>query len=82
MALMPVQGCVAGDFVLNLVPIDTEDTMDVVATKIAHHSVRRRVAAQDKPLLVRFNGHTLATDATPVSAGIGPMDFVEAFYQD
>ncbi|MEE6176948.1 toluene-4-monooxygenase system B family protein [Mycobacterium sp. 050134] len=77
---MPVQGQVAGDFVLNLVPIDSDDSMDVVAGKIAHHSVNRRVAAQNKPLRVRFKGRVLSPDATPATAGIAPLDFVEAFY--
>lgn len=82
MALMPVQGQVLGDFVINLVPIDSEDTMDVVAEKIAHHSVNRRVAHQDKPLRIRHNGQVLETDATPESAGVGPLDYVEAFYAE
>lgn len=82
MALMPVQGQVLGDFVINLVPIDSEDTMDVVAEKIAHHSVNRRVAKQDKPLRVRHHGHVLAVDATPESAGVAPLDYLEAFYPD
>ena len=82
MAPMPVQGCVDGDFVLNLVPIDSDDAMDVVAGKIAHHSVNRRVAPQSKPLRVRFKGHLLPVDATPASAGIQPLDFVQGFYQD
>ncbi|PJE11655.1 toluene-4-monooxygenase system B family protein [Mycobacterium sp.] len=80
MALMPVQGQVEGDFVLNLVPIDSDDNMDVVAGKIAYHSVNRRVAQQDRPLRVRFNGQVLPQDATPASAGVGPLDFLEAFY--
>lgn len=80
MALLPVQGQVLGDFVLNLVPIDSDDTMDVVAAKIAHHSVNRRVALQDRPLQVRFNGQVLPQDATPASAGVGPLDYLEAFY--
>lgn len=80
MALLPVQGQVLGDFVLNLVPIDSDDTMDVVAEKIAHHSVDRRVAKQNKPLRVRFHGHVLPRDSTPASAGVGPLDYLEAFY--
>lgn len=82
MAMMPVQGCVNGDFVVNLVPIDSDDAMDVVASKIAYHSVNRRVAPQNKPLRIRFNGNTLAPDATPASVGIEPMDYLQAFYQD
>jgi toluene monooxygenase system protein B len=82
MALMPVQGQVLGDFVINLVPIDSDDTMDVVAEKIAHHSVNRRVAKQDRPLRVRHHGHVLPVDATPASAGVSPLDYLEAFYTD
>lgn len=82
MAMMPVQGWVDGDFVVNLVPIDSDDAMDVVASKIAYHSVNRRVAPQSKPLRVRFHGNILALDATPASVGMQPMDYVQAFYQD
>lgn len=80
MALMPVQGQVEGDFVLNLVPIDSDDTMDVVAAKIAHHSVNRRVALQERPLRVRFDNRVLPQDATAATAGVRPLDFLEAFY--
>lgn len=82
MAMLPVQAMVLGDFVINLVPIDTDDTMDVVAQAIAHHSVNRRVAQQDKPLRVRFNGEVLPVDATPASAGVGLLDYLEAFYAE
>jgi toluene monooxygenase system protein B len=64
------------------VPIDSDDSMDVVAGKLAHHSVNRRVAQQNKPLRVRFHGQVLPTDATPASVGIAPLDFVEAYYQE
>ncbi|HSV78527.1 MAG TPA: toluene-4-monooxygenase system B family protein [Ramlibacter sp.] len=43
MALFPLYGVFAGDFVPHLVAVDTEDTMDQVAAKIAVHSVGRRV---------------------------------------
>ena len=45
MALFPVQGIVEGDFVIVLVPVDDTDPMTVVAEKIAHHGVGKRVAA-------------------------------------
>ncbi|GAB6983840.1 toluene-4-monooxygenase system B family protein [Nocardioides pyridinolyticus] len=81
MALIAIQACVDGDFVLNMVPVFTEDTMDAVAQKIALHSVNRRVAPQDKPLGVRFKGVTMPADATVDSAGIVAMDVVYAFYE-
>ncbi|GAA1162856.1 toluene-4-monooxygenase system B family protein [Nocardioides aquiterrae] len=81
MELIAIQACVDGDFVLNMVPVLTDDTMEEVGKKIAHHSVNRRVAPQDKPLGVRFQGVTMPADATVESAGIGAMDVVYAFYE-
>lgn len=43
MALFPIYGVFKGDFVPHLVAVDTDDTMDQVAAKIAVHSVGRRV---------------------------------------
>ena len=36
------QGIFEGDFVVLLVPVDTDDPMTVVAQKIAHHVAGRR----------------------------------------
>lgn len=46
MALFPIYGVFQGDFVPHLVAVDTDDTMAVVAGKIAVHSVGRRVPAR------------------------------------
>ena len=64
MALFPVQGIFDGDFVVLLVPVDTNDPMTVVAEKIAHHVVGRRVAAQDRPMRVRCQGEFFADEQT------------------
>ena len=80
MAPLPVQAAVRGDFVVLLVLVDTEDTMDQVAEKVAHHVIGRRVAPQPKPLRVRYEGRDLEPDTTVQEAGIGPMKFVEVYY--
>ena len=57
MALFPVISNFQHDFVLQLVPVDTENTMDEVAAAAAHHSVGRRVRPQpDKVVRVRRQG--------------------------
>ena len=57
MALFPIISNFERDFVLLLVPVDTENTMDEVAAAAAHHSVGRRVAPQpDKVIRVRRQG--------------------------
>ncbi|GAB2985092.1 toluene monooxygenase [Amycolatopsis acidiphila] len=80
MALFPLQAVFDGDFVVLLVPVDDEDSMSVVADKVAHHVVDHRVARQDRPLRVRHDGNPLPEDATVVTAGVGPLDVVEVGY--
>ncbi len=43
MAMFPITGRFVGDFVPHLVAVDTDDTMDQIAQKVAAHSVGRRV---------------------------------------
>ncbi|ROZ88019.1 toluene-4-monooxygenase system B family protein [Gordonia sp. OPL2] len=47
MAPFPITGRFVTDFVPHLVAIDTEDTWDQVAEKVAVHSVARRIARPD-----------------------------------
>lgn len=51
MALFPLTSNFEGDFVLQLVPVDTENTMDEVAAAAAVHSVGRRVRARPDCIL-------------------------------
>jgi toluene monooxygenase system protein B len=80
MALFPVQGIFDGDFVVLLVPVDTDDPMTVVAQKIAHHVVGRRVAAQDRPMRIRCKGEFLAEETTIAEANLAPLDVLEVVY--
>lgn len=48
MALFPITGRFVGDFVPHLVAVDTEDTMDEIARKVASHSVGHRVARRPR----------------------------------
>ncbi len=44
MAVFPVSSNFEGDFVIQLVPVDTGNSMDEVAAACAVHSINRRVA--------------------------------------
>ena len=85
MALFPVISNFQYDFVLQLVPVDTENTMDEVAAAAAHHSVGRRVAPQPgKVVRVRRQG---AADFFPRNArlcdtDIKPMESLEFIFCD
>ena len=85
MALFPLISNFQYDFVLQLLPVDTENTMDEVAAAAAYHSVGRRVAPQpDKIVRVRRQG---ATDFFPrekklCDTDIKPMECIEFIFTD
>jgi toluene monooxygenase system protein B len=81
MALVPLQTIFSGDFVVQLVPVDDQDTMDMVAQKVAYHVVGRRLPPGHGEMRVRFRGQTLPRDQTVAGAGIGPMDVIEVGYE-
>jgi len=80
MAIFPVQGVVEGDFVVVLVTADDAAPMTEVAQAIAHHGIGTRVAAQDRPLKVRYHGTILDDSATIAGSGIAPMEVLEVVY--
>jgi toluene monooxygenase system protein B len=80
MAAIPLQAVFRRDFVTLLVLVDDEDTMEVVAQKVAHHVIQRRLPPQDAPMRVQYNNRILAPEQTVSQAGILPMSFVEVFY--
>ncbi|KAI5915837.1 MAG: toluene-4-monooxygenase system B family protein [Proteobacteria bacterium] len=84
MALFPLTSNFEGDFVLQLVPVDTENTMDEVAAAAAVHSVGRRV--RDRPghiLRVRRHGGTefLPRTLKVAEAGFKPTETVDIIWQ-
>jgi toluene monooxygenase system protein B len=80
MAIVPLQAAFRGDFVALLVPVDDQDTMEVVAQKVAHHVIHRRLPPQHAPMRVQYNDRVLPPDQTVAQAGMPPMSFVEVFY--
>jgi toluene monooxygenase system protein B len=85
MALFPVISNFQYDFVLQLVPVDTENTMDEVAAAAAHHSVGRRVAPQSgKVVRVRRQGAAefYPRQAKLCDTDIKPMESLEFIFCD
>jgi hypothetical protein len=82
MALFPIYGVFQGDFVPHLVAVDTDDTMNQVAEKIAVHSVGRRVPRKSgaKGYSVRVGERMVATDSTLsqvlADTGLKPLEWV------
>ena len=80
MDMVPLQAVFRGDCFVLLVSVHNRDTMDVVAQKVAHHVIRRRLPAQDAPMRVKYNDRVLPPDQTVAEAGMSPMCVVEVFY--
>lgn len=84
MALFPLNSNFQGDFVLQLLPVDTENTMDEVAAAAAHHSVGRRVAPRPGNLMrVRRQGSAalLPRSMTVAQSGLRPMECIEVVWE-
>ena len=84
MALFPLTSNLEEDFVLQLLPVDTDNTMDEVAAAAAHHSVGRRVAARPGHVMrVRRQGSEdlLPRTMTVIDAGLMPMECIEVVWE-
>jgi toluene monooxygenase system protein B len=84
MAMFPLISNFEGDFVLQLVAVDTENTMDEVAAAAAHHSVGRRVKRRPGHVIrVRKQGSKdLFARTTRVSeSGLKPMECLEFVWE-
>ena len=84
MALFPVSSNFEEDFVLQLVPVDTENTMDEVAAACAVHSVNRRVRPRNGVLRVRRHttGEVFPRDMQLKDAGLMPSETIDIIYED
>ena len=85
MALFPVISNFQYDFVLQLVAVDTDNSMDEVAAAAAHHSVGRRVAPQPGKVVRvrRQGGDTFYPRQAKLSeTDIKPMEALEFIFCD
>lgn len=85
MALFPVISNFQYDFVLQLVAVDTDNTIDEVAAAAAHHSVGRRVAPRPGKVVRvrRQDGDTFyPRDAKLSDTDIKPMETLEFIFCD
>jgi toluene monooxygenase system protein B len=85
MALFPVISNFQYDFVLQLVAVDTDNSMDEVAAAAAHHSVGRRVAPRPgKVIRVRRQGGEAfyPRQAKLSETDIKPMEALEFIFCD
>ena len=81
MAMFPIHSNFQGDFVVQLVPVDSDDTMDQVAEKCAYHSVGRRVKKRSG-ILRRHKSIELFDRNTKVcDSGLKPTEVIDIIYE-
>ncbi|MCY1440229.1 Toluene-4-monooxygenase system, hydroxylase component subunit gamma [compost metagenome] len=84
MALFPLISNFQEDFVLQLLAVDSENTMDEVAAAAAHHSVGRRVAAHPGQIMrVRRQGSEKPFPRTMKlnDTDLNPMECIEVVWE-
>ena len=84
MALFPLGSNFEGDFVVQLVAVDSENTMDEVAAAAAVHSVGRRVRARPGHILrVRRQGDTefFPRNLKVAESGLKPTETIEILWE-
>lgn len=84
MALFPLTSKFQGDFVLQLLAVDSADSMDVVAASAARHSLGKRVMSRPgKVLRVRRQGtgDSLPRDMSVEDSGLYPTECIEVFWE-
>lgn len=84
MALFPLTSNFQEDFVLQLLAVDSDNTMDEVAAAAAHHSVGRRVAARPGHIMrVRRQGADNLFPRTMrlKDSGLKPMECIEVVWE-
>jgi hypothetical protein len=79
MALIPVYGRFVGDFTALLVAVDTEDTIDEVAAKIAVHAIGPRLPDEPdaKGFEVLAGGRTLAPTSRLKDLSPRPLQWLD-----
>lgn len=82
MAPLPLVAYFRSDFLPQLMPVDTDDTMTIVAEKVSAHCVGTHIPARDAAKQVLFQGNVVASESTVAEAGMGLMDYIEVRYVD
>jgi toluene monooxygenase system protein B len=85
MGQVPLASSFEGDFIIKLVVVEEDDTMDQVAAKTASHTAGRTVRVRPRGVLrVRLQGAAgpLRRETTVRGAGLSPMTCIEVYHEE
>lgn len=84
MALIPLASNFDGDFVIKLLPVDTENTMDEVAAAASVNAIGIHIPEQPgRTIRVRRSGDSepFPRTMTVAESGLGPTECIDLYYE-
>jgi len=83
MSAFPLHAAFEKDFLVQLIVVDVNDSMDQVAEKVAYHCVNRRVKPHDGIMRVRRHQGTelLPRNMTIAESGLKPTEVIDVVYE-
>ncbi|MBT00442.1 MAG: toluene monooxygenase [Oceanospirillaceae bacterium] len=84
MSAFPIHAAFERDFLVQLVVVDLNDSMDQVAEKVAYHCVNRRVAPREGVMRVRKHqsSELFPRDMTVAESGLKPTEVIDVVFED
>ena len=84
MSLFPLHAALEKDFLVQLIVVDADDSMDVVAEKVAYHCVNRRVKPRQGAMRVRRHRQTelFPREMTVAESGLKPTEVMDVIFEE
>jgi toluene monooxygenase system protein B len=84
MSAFPIHAAFERDFLVQLIVVDLNDSMDQVAEKVAYHCVNRRVAPRAGVMRVRKHqsSELFPREMTVAESGLKPTEVIDVVFED
>lgn len=84
MSAFPIHAALERDFLVQLIVVDVNDSMDQVAEKVAYHCVGRRVAPREGVMRVRKHraDELFPREMTVGESGLKPTEVIDVIFED
>ncbi|MCB1755591.1 MAG: toluene-4-monooxygenase system B family protein [Gammaproteobacteria bacterium] len=84
MSAFPIHAALERDFLVQLIVVDLNDSMDQVAEKVAYHCVGRRVAPREGVMRVRKHraAELFPREMTVAESGLKPTEVIDVIFED
>lgn len=83
MSAFPIHAALEKDFLVQLIVVDVNDSMDQVAEKVAYHCINRRVKPREGVMRVRRHQTTelFPRTMTVAESGLKPTEVVDVIFE-